>query len=100
MSQIKQTGKVVEEAGEVQIVFPKDFSLNVIQEAVQACQEGQCGCHDSDAWVQVEDIKVVDHNGEVRIHVKGENLSRESVEACFQDCDQELPSSSSDTSAH
>ncbi|WP_053960239.1 hypothetical protein [Sulfobacillus thermosulfidooxidans] len=90
MSQIKQAGKVIEEGGEVQIVFPHAFSLNVIQEAVEACQDGQCSCHDSEAWDKIKDIEVRDHNGEVRIHVKGENLSRDIVEACFNDCDQEV----------
>ncbi len=86
MKNFEDAAQVIQNPGEVQVVFPRAISLNMVQENVESCQDGQCACHDTGLYEAIDSMQVEERDGQVHLILTGDKVSAQAVQECMQSC--------------
>lgn len=90
MVRLSEVGKAYKGAEGVEVRLEGDVNLHKVQGVVEECVTGQCACCSPEFMERVSGIEVEGSGSNVKLSVKGWNLTAEEVQSNIDNCDKEV----------
>lgn len=86
-NKLQEMSTVIQKKQGVEVRVQGDVEKGKIEEMVEKCSTGTQSCCDPDFFSKVNSIKVSGQDGDVSIHVSGNEVTKEMIEANLRNCD-------------
>jgi uncharacterized pyridoxal phosphate-containing UPF0001 family protein len=86
-TELQEMSTVIQKESGVEVHVQGEVQKNKIEEMVDGCATGTHACCGPEFFAKVKSIGVTGGDGDVSIHVEGEEVTKEMIEENLSNCD-------------